>query len=129
MPKGNMTKDPDGYGPSDIVSRLHRSIENGIYGIDYTIIPRDKNELLIENYVIDEAYRITVLRDLTIQDYDGWELSNQALYPNDVVHLFHRNVSLIPRGIEDATPCSVSLYIKMTWTKQGGLLIIISFHD
>ncbi|WP_022777592.1 hypothetical protein [Butyrivibrio sp. AE3009] len=37
-------KDPDGYGPDDIVAKLRRYIDSGRNGIDYTFLYRDKNE-------------------------------------------------------------------------------------
>ena len=40
------TIDPDGYSPNDIVDRLHRCIDSGIYGMDYTILARNKNDVL-----------------------------------------------------------------------------------
>ena len=121
--------DPKGYGPDGVVERLKRCIETGIYGIDYTIIPRPKNEELLEKYVLNEDGRNNILKSLTTNDYEGWEYSDNVEYKKDVVHIFHREVQLIPRGIEEAKACRVKLYIKLTWTSQDGILIIISFHD
>ena len=46
-----------------------------------------------------------------------------------MVHFFSFNTKLFPRGIEEADLVSVELYIKLTWTKAGNMLIVISFHD
>ena len=126
---GSLSTDPDGYGPKDIVDRLRRCIETGVYGIDYTILARDKNEELIDKYIISEADRIDILRGLSIDNYDGWDYSNNNDFSKDIIHKFHQVVSLLPRGIEDAVACDFKLYIKLTWTKSGEILIIISFHD
>ncbi len=123
------TVDPDGYSPDDIVGRLHRSIDSGIYGLDYTIIARDKNESFFRRYCITEDDRIGILKKLTIQNHDGWELSNDPVHPNDVMHFFNYSLKLFPRGIEDADEENVDLYIKITWTKDNNMLIVISFHD
>ncbi len=40
----NDNRDPDGYTPDDIVDRLHRTVQNGVYGIDYTVNPGDKEQ-------------------------------------------------------------------------------------
>ena len=125
---GNLSIDPDGYSPSDTVSRLHRCIESGIYGIDYIVLPREENESLIEDYIISETERINILKALGIDNYEGWEYSDNKDHSNDIVHIFHYKTSLIPRGIEDAESQVIKLYIKVTWTKPTGVLIVISFH-
>ena len=123
------TVDPDGYSPNDIIDRLHRCIDSGIYGLDYTISARDKNEAFYEQYCITEEERKKILRNLTVENHDGWELSNDSDFPKDVIHFFHYSTKLFPRGIEEAVLQDVKLYIKLTWTKEGNILIIISFHD
>ena len=121
--------DPDGYRPEDVVARLKRCLDSGIYGYDYTIIARDINEDLLEKYVLTENDRIDILKKLSVDDYDGWKNSDNPEYLNDIIHFFHHKVVLIPRGIEDAEKIDVNLYIKLTWTKPESVLIIISFHE
>lgn len=121
--------DPDGYSPNDIVDRLHRCIDSGVYGLDYTILPRDKNEEFYQHYVITQDERIAILRQLSPITHDGWELSNDPNHPKDIVHFFHYSAQLFPRGVEQAPLQNVHLYIKLTWTKSGNCLIVISFHD
>ena len=121
--------DPDGYRPEDVVARLIRCLESGIYGYDYTIIARDINEELLEKYVLTENDRLDILKKLTINDYDGWKKSDNPEYRDDIIHFFHHKVALFPRGIEDAETQDVNLYIKLTWTKPGSVLIVISFHE
>lgn len=122
--------DPNGYGPDDIVDRLHRCIDSGVYGIDYTIIARPKNEDFFSKFIITEKERIAILRNLTIDNYDGWEISDNEDFPKDVIHFFHYSDSFIPRGIEDGASQTIRLYIKLTWSRQmENVLIIISFHD
>ena len=122
--------DPDGYGPDDVIARLKRYLESGTNGIDYTFLYRDKNEEFFSKYIITENDRINILKKLTLDDYDGWELSDNTSFPKDVVHIFHYIGFFIPRGIEDAASERVRLYIKFTWSKyQNNILLIISFHD
>ncbi len=125
----NMTTDPDGYCLDDIIARLHNCIDNGRPGLDYSFLCRAENDSLFENYVISDSERISILRQLTIVDYEGWEYSNSSDYLKDIIHFFHKPVSLFPRGIEDGQEETVNLYIKVTWTKPQGVLIIISFHE
>ncbi len=125
----NRTKDPDGYEPDDIIARLHDCINNGKPGLDYSISPRPENEMLLQEYIITEKERINILRGLTLSNYDGWDYSDNSQYPNDIVYLFNKRVSLIPRGKEDADKQFVKLYIKITWQKPVGVLVVISFHD
>ena len=124
-----ITIDPDGYSPNDIVERLHRCIDSGVYGLDYTILARDKNEEFYQNYNITQEERIAILRKLTPANHDGWELSNDPNHSQDVIHFFHSSAQLFPRGVEEAPLQNVRLYIKLTWTKSGNFLIVISFHD
>ena len=123
------TVDPDGYSPSDTLNRLHLTIDSGTYALDYTIKLRDKNEALLEKYVLSERDRINILRNLTLEEYDGWEYSDNADFPEDIVHFFHHTISLFRRGVEDAPKESIDLYIKLTWTKPDNFLVIISFHE
>lgn len=126
---GTHSTDPDGYSPGDIISRLQQCIETGTYGLDYTILPREENEKFFEKYLISEHDRINILRKLNVYDYAGWDYSDNPEHPKDIVHFFHYTSKLIPRGEPDAELRSVKLYIKITWTKPGAVLIIISFHD
>ncbi len=123
------TRDPDGYSPNDIIERLHRCIDSGVYGQDQIISARDKNEEFYQNYLITERERIEVLRNLSISDHDGWDFSDDPFHPEDIVHFFHYSMQLFPRGIEEAPLQRVNLYIKLTWTKTGNILIVISFHN
>ncbi|MCR5511018.1 MAG: hypothetical protein K6F54_08735 [Lachnospiraceae bacterium] len=126
---GDASTDPDGYGPSEIISRLCRCIESGVYGLDYTILPREENEEFFEKYLINEQDRIDIIKKLSVDNYDGWDYSDNPKHPKDIVHFFHYRTMLIPRGEEDAEQQSVRLYIKITWTKPGAVLVVISFHD
>lgn len=122
--------DPNGYSPKDIISRLHRYIYSGVYGIDYTIIPRFNNEDFFERYLITEEDRICILKNLEIENYRGWDYSDHPNFPNDIVYFFSYPISLIPRGIEHASKEYLELYIKITWPQsQNSFMLIISFHD
>ncbi len=127
---GNCENDPNGYSPDDVIARLKRYIDSGINGINYTFLYRDKNEDFFSKYIITESDRINILRELTTDDYDGWELSDNPRFPKDIVYFFHCVRAFIPRGIEDAPSVNVRLYIKFTWSVyQNNILLIISFHD
>ena len=125
----SMDLTPDGYSPSDTISRLHRTIDSGTMGHDYTICSRGKNEELLQQFVLSEKDRIAILRALNLDDYDGWEQSDNLNHPEDIVHFFHKKTMLIPRGVEDAPAQQVVLYIKLTWEYQRCFMVIISFHE
>ena len=124
-----LKKDPNGYSPSDTISRLHNTIDSGVLGIDYTIIPREKNEALLESYNITENDRIEILKSLEECDYEGWEVTENKKHYKDIIHFFRKSVSLFPKGIEDAPAKKVNLYIKLTWQYSNNLMIVISFHE
>ena len=116
--------------PEEIVKRLRQTINKGKMGKDYTIIPRDKNNLLREKYLIDDSKIKAILLDITVDDYICSDDSINEDYPDDVVHVFDKNVHLIPRYSENIEREQVRLYIKFTWTKaEYGNLIFISFHE
>ena len=125
----DMMRDPNGYSPSDIVNRLVNCISSGYEGINYTVIPRDKNEKLFKDYVITSAKRREILKSLTINDYKRWESSDNPDY-DSLVYFFAKTVKLIPRYFEDASEKDVDLYIKVSWDENNNnLLFIISFHE
>ena len=125
----SLTVDPNGYRPSDTIERLHRTIDSGGYGQNYMILPREKNEYLMEKYVISEQERVNILRSLEEENYLGWELSEDSKHPKDVVHFFRKDIPLFQKGIEESPYHTVELYIKLTWRYPDYLLIIISFHE
>ncbi len=122
--------DPDGYSPNDVIARLKRYLDSGCSGIDYTFLYRDKNENFFSKYLITESDRVKILKELTTDDYDGWEFSDNPEFPKDIVHVFRCIRAFVPRGIENAASENIGLYIKFTWTKyENNMLLIISFHD
>ena len=115
--------------PEEIINRLRQTIRNGKLGKDYTIKPREKNNLLREQYLISDEKIDEILLALVASDYLGTEDSINNDYSEDVIHKFKKDVSLIPRYSESIERKSVRLYIKLTWTEsEYGKMIIISFH-
>ena len=125
----SMNTDPDGYSPSDTIARLHRTIDSGKYGIDFTIDPRPKNEKLLQQFILSNDDRIKILRSLSVANYDGWEMSTNTSYPNDIIHFFHCDANLMRKFVEDAPTETIKLYIKLTWAKPDCLLFVISLHE
>lgn len=118
------------FKPENILNKLRQTINNGKYGRDYTVIARDKNNLIREKYFLDDAKIKTILLELTADDYVASEPSDNDEFPNDIVHKFIREVKLLKRYSEDLVPESVKLYIKFTWSASlNGKMIIISFHE
>lgn len=122
-------KDPQGYAPKDVVERLHRNINNSVYGIGYAVKPSAKNSKLREDYIVTDNKIREILLSLTVDDYLKWDYSDNVNYQGEIVHLFQKIVPLIPRYQEDAKERKVSLYIKITWMGKEGLLIVLSIHE
>ena len=120
----------DEIRPDAIIQRLRQTIKTGKLGKDYTIIPRDKNNRIREKYLIDDDKVKGILNSLTVDDYICSEESNHEDFPDDIVHKFEKNISLIRRNCNSLDPEDVCLYIKFTWTRSiTKVMIIISFHD
>ena len=113
--------------PEKILERLRQTVKNGKFGRDYTVIPREKNNQLREQYLLDDAKVKAILLCLDVGDHVCTEKSNNEMFPDDVIHIFRKRVGLIPRYSVRTEQVSVELYIKFTWIKSG--LIIISFHE
>lgn len=77
--------------------------------------------------MLDDAKVKAILLSLDVGDHVCTEKSNNEMFPDDVIHIFRKRVSLIPRYSIRTEQVSVELYIKFTWIKSG--LIIISFHE
>ena len=48
------SRDPDGYTPGDVIERIIRTVNEGTYGIDYTIRPGNKEQKLRDDYIVDD---------------------------------------------------------------------------
>ena len=82
-------------------------------------------------YIIDDDKIKRILLELTEDDFIKTEESTSEEFPDDIVHIFKKDVSLIKRFFsKDIEPQNVKLYIKFTWTTKTeyGNLIFISFH-
>lgn len=118
------------YKPESIISRLRQTVSKGKYGKDYTIVRRDKNNLLREKYLVDDNKVKAILLDIDTADYVKSEPSDNEYFLNDIVHIFRSDVQLIRRYSEEIETANIILYIKFTWcSSQNGQMIIISFHE
>ncbi len=118
------------YKPENIIERIRQTIRTGKFGKDYTIIPRDKNLLLRETFIVDDEKIKTILLSLSVEDYVKSESSDNESFQNDIVHIFTKEVHLIRRYSAKIEAEKVNLYIKFTWSfSQNKTMIIISFHE
>ncbi|MBE5900186.1 MAG: hypothetical protein E7279_11430 [Lachnospiraceae bacterium] len=114
--------------PENILSHLRQTLIKGKNGVDYTVIPRDKNKELRENFFIDDSRTKEILLSLTAEDYICSEESDNEDFPDDIVHIFIKTEKLIQRFADSFV--DVNLYIKFTWPRQNNKkLLIISFHE
>lgn len=113
----------------NIIQDLQKIVQNGIYGIDYTIDLREKNRRLRKKYCVSDEKIKEILLSLQIEDFTRIDDTDNVNHPGDIVCKFKRTYPLIPRWKEDAGYEDVSLYIKMVKPEVGEPLFIISFHE
>ena len=111
-----------------IIENLCEIVQNGTYGKDYTVAPREKNRKLRQLYCVDDAKVKEILLSLREEDCIAVEDSNNMNHLGDVVCKFKKHYLLIPKWKEDADYESVPLYIKMVIPDVGDPLFIISLH-
>ena len=58
------SRDPDGYTPGDVIERIIRTVNEGTYGIDYTIRPGNKEQKLRDDYIVDDKKIADILCSL-----------------------------------------------------------------
>lgn len=116
--------------PEKIVLRLRQDIKNGKLGKDYTIIPREKNRLFREKYFVSDEKIKEILLSLGADDFIKSDNSDQPDFPDDVIHVFGKECSLLPKYSKNIDRIQVKLYIKFTWsTIEHRALLFISFHE
>ena len=113
----------------EILAKIHQTVQDGTLGSEYTIINREKNRRLRKDYIVNDEKIREILLDLKITDFDKQEMSKNEEHPEDVVYVFRKKHLLMPRYQDDAYYKSFSLYIKVTWTDDGALMLIISLHE
>lgn len=116
-------------GADLIIQRLRDTIKKGVFGIDYTVIPREKNRRLRREYVISDDDIIDILSRLTSTDFVKTEPSTNEKHLNDTIAVFKKTEMLQPKWAEEAERISVSIYIKITWPVDEPGMLIISFHE
>lgn len=114
---------------SELIERIRDTVRTGILGEDYTIIPRDKNRWLRRDYNITDIRIRQILLDLQMGDFVKAAKSDQPKFAQDIIYVFKKDVSLLPRWQEEADYIVVRLYIKITWPREDLKMLIISFHE
>lgn len=111
-----------------IIENLQKIVQNGVYGKDYTVAPREKNKQLRKDYCVNDAKIKEILLSLRVEDFTSVDDTNHVEHPGDIVCKFKRTYPLLPKWNEDADYEDVTLYIKMVKPEVGEPLFIISFH-
>ena len=112
-----------------ILDEIQKIVQNGVYGSDYTIAPRDKNRELRKRYYITDEKIKEILLSLQVEHFIKVEDTNHPEHLGDVVCKFKCSGLLIPRWREDADYEDVTLYIKIVKPDVDEVLFIISFHE
>lgn len=91
----------------------------------YQISPRQKNQELYFDYIFHEGDEKEILLSLQVDDFSEAVQNDHPQYPEEILYIFGKDVSLVPRfsqGIE-----TVSLYIKFN-KLANQYVIVISLH-
>lgn len=91
----------------------------------YKISPREKNEVLFDEYVFSEEQRKEIILDLRVEDFSKADYNDHPEHAEEILYIFGKEVQLLPKyGGDEET---VELYIK--FNKLANMyVIIISFH-
>ena len=121
----------DQLSPGDALSRLKQLITNGRYGQNYTYMPSEKNNLLLETYHIDENKRKDIILSLELSDHIKDEYSNDTDHPDDYIYVFiKRGVSLLPRFYKELHYEKIDIYVKFFFCNEdSSVAVILSFHE
>jgi len=84
---------------------------------------------LKENYFIEDSRILEILKDLDSINFIKAEYSDNEKFPDDIMYIFKKHVSLMPKLIENAEMQIVCIYIKITWTQPSEIMIVMSFHE
>ena len=114
---------------ASVLKQIHQIVEDGVYGKDYTIAPREKNKKLRVDYWLSDEKIKEILLSLRIEEFIEIDDSDNENHIGDIVCIFQKKYLLMPRWKENSDYEMVSLYIKITKPKNGELLFIISFHE
>lgn len=112
-----------------IIEELQKIVQNGVYGSDYTVAPRDKNKQLRKKYCLTDEKIKEILLSLQVEHFIKMEDTNHPEHPGDIVCKFKCSYPLIPKWKEELDYEDVPLYIKMVKPEVDELLFIISFHE
>lgn len=104
----------------DFLEVIHPMLEEN----QYFILPRDKNDFFMDDYMITEEMRKQILLSLTEMNFKKVERNNHPKF-SGYVYIFEIWVKLIHRYLNEEE--LVRLYIKISnqFTRS---VIIISFH-
>ncbi|MDD3142004.1 MAG: hypothetical protein PHX08_24000 [Lachnospiraceae bacterium] len=111
------------------VLRIKQTIQQGRFGCDYTLTHGIKMKRLKENYFIEDSRILEILKDLDLINFIKAEYSDNEKFPDDIMYIFKKHVSLMPKLIENAEMQIVCIYIKITWTQPSEIMLVMSFHE
>lgn len=121
----------DKFDDSEHVKTILAELKSGRASIIF--IPRDKNNVLFLDYMITHKDRESIVRKLTISDYEESIFNTcsngQAM---DKLHIFMHNEMLTP--VDGENKRKVTLYIKLGERatidpKDNKKVIVVSFHE
>ena len=106
---------------ANYLEEVHAAVKAGRYQIS----PRQKNQELYFDYVFHESDEKEILLSLGVNDFSEAVQNNHEKYPDEVIYIFGKDVSLMPRFGQGAE--TVSLYIKFN-KLANQYVIVISLH-
>ena len=86
---------------------------------------REKNNQLFIDYILNREDVSEILLSLDVMDFCKADYNHHEQYPDEIVYVFGKDISLIPRFKQGI--CLVSIYIKLNLIKDK-ILFVVSFH-
>lgn len=106
----------------DYLLEVKQAIKEGRYRVS----PREKNEKLFIDYVINEEDRKNILLSLCSDDFCEKVNNEHEKFKYEILYIFRKDINLLPRfGGEEK---NISLYIKINKLKNL-FCVVVSFHE
>ena len=108
----------------DVVNYL-AEVQAAVKAGRYQISPRQKNQELYFDYIFREGDEKAILLSLRAEDFSEAVQNNHEKYPDEILYIFGKDVSLMPRFGQGVK--TVSIYIKIN-KLANQYFIVISLH-
>ena len=110
----------------DEVDKYLTEVKTAVEKGRYTVSPREKNEILFQQFLFSEDTQKKILLSLCVEDFSEAVKNDHERFAHETLYIFGKDVQLLPRyGGDEIT---VSLYIKFN-KLENQYCIVVSFHE